>query len=367
MPVVSGQIDSFKVPTNARDLSTAFYMLSMPETPILNAIKVSGVARNTKREWWDDVRMPTGTTLGAAYTAAAGTITVADASSIRPGFILRIESSLYRATAVNQTTKVVTITIISGDANHANGTKVSFAGIAKKQGNQFEDSDLATEVKRFNMTQIFDDFVEITGTQLAIMREVNNGNLGLQAVDKKLRRLYYLLARTICSDGVRYEASDNTTPNMMGGIDWFISQYGYNPSATTFSADNFDAFLLEMQQTYGRTPTKAYLNPADLSNFSALRASQIVLQREDRTRGEYVDKYISKYGFQVDLITDPTLTTKKIRVFDADQQLSLLPLAGRQFHAYPVAKQGDSEKWGIVGEYTLEFNACDTTGIFSIS
>ena len=29
MPIITGMVDSYKIPTNARDLSTAFYMLNI--------------------------------------------------------------------------------------------------------------------------------------------------------------------------------------------------------------------------------------------------------------------------------------------------------------------------------------------------
>ena len=365
MPVVTGQITSFSVPENARDLSTAFNLISLPNTPIFNAMAMPGSAVAVKREWWDDVRMPIGTTTGAAYTAAAGTITLASADGVRVGSILQVEGSVYRVTAINTSTKVATIAIVSGDANHASGVKVIFAGMAKKEGNLFEDSDFTQKVKRYNMTQIFDDFIEVSGTQEAVNREVSMGNFLAQESEKKLRRLYLMLARTVCN-GVRVEPADNTTPRLMGGLDWFIAQNGYNPAAAAFSADNFDAFLYELEQSYGQTATEAYMNPADLKRFAGLRATQIVLNREDKTRGEYVDRYISGYGYDVKLVGDPTLPAGKIRVFKLDQ-LKLLPLQGRNMHAYPVAKAGDSTRYGIVGEYTMEFNASNTAGAFSIS
>lgn len=365
MPVVTGQLSSYSVPENARDLSTAFNLISYPNTPIFNRIAMPGSATATKREWWDDVRMPIGTTLGAAYTAGAGSMTLASVDGLRVGHVIQVGNGVYRVTAINTGTKVVTVVIVAGDANQSNGAKVTFVGIAKKEGNGFEDSDYSQKLKRFNITQIFDDFIEITGTQLAVTREVAMGNMLAQESEKKLKRLYLMLARTVCN-GSRVEPADNTTPRLMGGIDWFISQYGYNPAAAAFSADNLDAFLYELEQTYGRTPTEAFMNPVDLKRFAALRASQIVLNREDRVRGEFVDRYLSGYGYDLKLTADPTLTPGKIRVFNMDQ-LKLLPLQGRNMHAYEVAKVGDSTRYGIVGEYTMEFDDSNTTGSFSIS
>lgn len=366
MPIITGTIDSYKIPTNARDLSTAFYMLKYPNTPIFNRLSIPGTCSNKKREWWDDVLLPVGTTITEAYTAAAGSMTFASVDSVRVGTTFSVDSSVYRATAINTSTKVVTVAIVAADANHADNAAVKFLGTAKLEGNVYESSDNATEVARYNNCQIFDDWIEITGTEEVITREINTGDLLAQKAMKKMERIYFSMARTVTSGGIRVDATDNTTPRMMGGIDWFIDQYGYNPSAASFSAANFDAFLYEMEQTYGKTPTEAFMNPADLQKFTALRASQIVLNRDDRGRGEYVDRYLSGYGYDVQLTADPTLTPGKIRIFNMDQ-IKLLPLQGRSLQGYPLGKLGDKTQWGIVGEYTLEFNNSGTTGAFSIS
>lgn len=357
---------SYEIPTNAVDLSTAFTMLKYPNTPIFNNISMGETCSATQRTWWDDILLPTSTNLAAAYTAAAGTMTFASVDSVRGGSVVQVEDSVYRITAIDTATKVVTISIISGDADHADTTKVNFLSTASVEGKDYEDSDNATEVKRYNNTQIFDDWLKISGTQEVVDREINMGDLLAQKAQRKLERIYYQMARIITSGGVRVDAETNTDARMMGGIDWFIGQYGYNPAAAAFSAANFDAFLYEMEQNYHRTPTEAYLNPVDLQKFTSLRADQIIVDRNDRGRGEYVDRYLSGYGYDVKLTTDPTLLPGKIRVFGMDQ-VKLLPLQGRSLQGYPLGKTGDNTKWGIVGEYTLEFNNSATTGAFSMT
>jgi hypothetical protein len=364
MPIITGMIDSYKIPTNARDLSTAFYLLKYPNTPIFNNISIPGTCSARKREWWDDTLLPSSTTITEAYTAADGSFTFDSTDSVRVGSVFQISGSVYRITAINA--KVVTVTIIAADANHADNAKVNFLSTAKIEGATYESSDNATEVLRYNNTQIFDDWLEISGTEEVVNREINMGDLLAQKAMRKMERIYYQMARIVTSGGIRVDASTNADARMMGGIDWFITTYGYNPAAAAFSAANFDTFLYEMEQTYGRTPTEAYMNPVDLQKFTALRTTQITVDRADTGRGEYVDRYQSGYGYDVKLITDPTLLPGKIRVFGMDQ-LKLLPLQGRSLHGYPLGKLGDKTQWGIVGEYTLEFNNSATTGAFSIS
>jgi len=366
MPVITGMIDSYKIPTNARDLSTAFTMLKFPNTPIFNMISMPGTCSARKREWWDDVLLPTGTTITEPYTAAAGSMTLESVDSVRVGSVIRVDSSVYRITAINTSTKVATVTIIAADANHLDNAKVTFLSTAKVEGSVFESSDNATEILRYNNTQIFDDWIEISGTEQVVAREINQGDLLAQKSMRKIERIYHQMAKIVTSGGVRVDATTNATARMMGGIDFFITAYGYNPAAAAFSAANFDAFLYEMEQTYGRTPTEAFLNPVDLQKFTALRNTQIVIDRTDTARGEYVDRYLSGYGYDVRLIPDPTLLAGKIRVFGMDQ-VKLLPLQGRSLQAYPLGRLGDKTQYGIVGEYTLEFNNSATTGAFSIS
>ena len=361
--VITGQVDSYSVPTNARDVSAAFNLINRPETPLLNAVEQPGSALNDTHYWWDDVRQAIQTSLTAAYTKDALVLPVAAITGIRVGTLLAVDNILYRVASI-ATLNVTVVLLSSADVAHSSGAVVTILGNAALEGADYEDADWTTEVQRYNVTQILNDFIRVTGTQRAIRREANDGDLVLQMAERKLERLYLDLGRMIWR-GIRVAPTDNTGRRIMGGVDWFISQNGYAPSAATFSEDNFDAFLLALDQL-GANLGEIWVNPAAMSYFSGLDSSKVQLQREDTTRGVYVNRYISKYGHELLLKTDPNAPTGKIYVFRTDQ-VKVRPLAGRQMQVQDLAKTGDSEKKEILGEYTCEFFNSSVAGIFTPS
>ena len=150
-------------------------------------------------------------------------------------------------------------------------------------------------------------------------------------------------------------------------LDFFLSTYGYNPAAASFSQDNLDAFILEAQLTYGITPRELWMSPADLGNFTALRTTQVVVERKDAGRGEHVTSYVTKYGHELKLSTDPHLTPKKLRLLDLEGQCELMPLQGRQLALLPMAKTGDNTRVQMLGEYTLEFRSPQQCAVMTLS
>jgi len=361
--IVNGMVDSYQVPTNARDVSAAFNLIRRPETPLLNAVEMPGVAMNKQHFWWDDARQAIQTTLTGAYVSGALVLNVAAITGIRAGSILAVDGVVYRVASI--ATLAVTVVLLSAaDAAHVNASVVSILGNAELEGADYADTDYTTEVERYNVCQILTDFIKVTGTEKVVKREVNNSDLVLRIAEAKLQRLYLHLGRMLWR-GVRVIGSDNTARRIMGGVDWFIQSFGYIPAASTFSADNFDAYLLELDKA-GANLGEIWINPAMMSHFAGLDATKVQLQREDKTRGVYVDRYISKFGHELEIKTDMNAPTGKIFTFRTEQ-VKVLPLAGRQMQVEDLAKTGDSEKKMIVGEYTAEFFNSGVAGYFTPS
>lgn len=364
MPILAPGLDtSYDFPENAIDISQEFYDLKIPNNILYNLLSVGKRAKDTMVKWYDDVTMPVSTTLGAGYTAAAGTMTLADINFVRVGSVIRVESSLYRVTEVNLSTKVATITILSGDANHANGKVVEIVGNAQVEGKAFAATATQTVVERTNYCQIFDEAAEVSGTEEAVQSfDGSVGKMGKETA-KKLAYLARQVARSLWG-GVPLNATDNTTPRMMGGVKYFIETNGYCPAGASFTGANIDAFLLELSKRGGDL-VEIWGNPSVAGKFSALKDDQVIAERSDSVVGRIVKTYLSGNGFSLSINADPAcLDTDAFYVFPSSQ-LSLRPLRPMQSKAQ--AENGDSSKALIVGEYSLEFHNSQACGKFTIS
>ena len=362
-----GVITSYDPLYNVRDVSAVFNKIQLPNTTLLNILPVGMSVSNTKHFWWDDVRVPIATTLGAAYTqsTAAGVLTVASSKGLRVNSLIKVAGQIKKVTAIGSDTSITTAHIGgSADADIANSTAVTFLANAQTEGKDYEDSDYTPKSERYNVTQIFNDFVKITGTEISVRNELGE-DVYTDEVQRKMERIKLGMGRGLWVNP-RVSPSDNTTPRIMGGIDYFLAQYGYCPAAASFSVDNFDAFILKMEQDYGAIPTEVWMNPTELSNFSAVDVARLYKNYDDKTIGRAVNAYVTKYGHVLKLFTDPQAPVKSIYCIDRSK-IEIKPLNGRALAYGDLAKTGDNRKGQLVGEYTLEIRNSSTMGKFAIS
>jgi len=355
------QITTYDVLENVRDVSPVFNLINQPTTVLLNILGVSSRrARDKRHYWWDDQRLSQTTTLGGAYTASDSSVTVASTDGMAVNTILTINSTVLRVTAVTNATTAA-VTAIAQDANQSNGATVRILR-SQVEGKAYEDREYKEKVERLNVCQIIDEFFKITGSQQATAREVG-GDLYQEEELRKIELCRLSLGRAIWQAGF-LNPSDNATPRIMGGIDYWLLNHGYAPSAQSFSADNFDAFLLELSAERGGNPTHIGMNPADMSDFSSLDASKLQKDYDDEIIGRKVTAYASKHGHVVSLVTDVNAAPGYFRAFNP-MDAEVIPF--RPFGSTVLAQDGDNVRGMIVGEYTLELRNVSTHGIFTKS
>lgn len=362
MAVVNYPIDSYKVLENRVDVSPVFGKLLLPDTPLLNRIGIGSAIASTRHEWWDDVLTPLLVTLGAAYDPAVDAVNMVLTSTagLYKNTILKYNDVIYRITAVVDAT-TIQVTVVSGtNAAIASGESLEILSNAATEGEEYTDGAYTQKVKRFNVMQIFRDYIKITGTQLSLQQYVNE-DVFVDEVNRKLQNLRRMLEKTLIK-GVRVEATDNSTPRLMGGIDYFINADGI-VSSGTFSEANFKAFLKLIWDKRGFIG-EAWMHPTTLDNFLALNASNVRIDQSEDKVGRTVRTYVSPYGETV-LRIHNEIPTGKIYVFDPSK-ISIKPLQNRQFGYEELAKTGDYVKGQIIGEYTVEFRNPDLAGVFVI-
>ena len=289
-----------------------------------------------------------------------------DPAGARVGMIIQVDNAaILRISVINYSTGVCTVIVVADDASATSGDEVLFLNTANEEGSDKKDSDYTAKTEQYNVTQIITDYAEITKTQQSVGREIG----GISQIDEesasKLQRLFKQLNVALWINP-RVSPSTNATPRVMGGVPYYISANGYAPSATTFTIDNFDAFLLALDKTYRAELRQLWMNPTVLKDFVGLDANALRIVRTEETTGRTVRKYLSEYGYELDLITDKDCPVSKIFAFN-DDQLRLKPLRGRQFQARDLPETGDKIVREIVGEYTLEVNPSATMGVFEIS
>ncbi|MGM0641952.1 MAG: SU10 major capsid protein [Thermotogota bacterium] len=356
-------VTSYDVNENRIDVSPEFGRILTPTTALLNKIGISTQAiGSTTYEWYDEPQPILATSLTAAHTSGGGTLTVASTIGILPNSIIKVNDVIYRVTSINSNTELA-VTVISGsDANHAENDEVTIVSSSAKEAEDYQDSSYSPSLTRENITQIFKEYVKISGTQSVVARKIN-GDLTAEEVEAKLKKLRIQLERALWM-GIKVKPSDNNSPRLMGGIDWMIKNYNGIESTTTFSEDNFKAFLKLIYDKRGST-NEAWLNAKTLDNFMSLNSSSIRTDQSANQVGRNITTFVSQYG-QTMLNVSPDIPANKIYVVDSGN-IKVKPLNNRQFAYEPLAKLGDADRGQILGEYTMEFRNPELAGVMTLS
>jgi len=375
-----GPITSYDVVENIIDFSDILNEKKMPSTPLLNKIGIlNEPVYSTTYQWYDEAFPILNTELAEAHTAiTSGKTTILKVNSavgILQYSILRVKNTLYRVDSISVDSisgNTLNVTLLSSaDESHVANEVVTIVSNSALEGADYVDGHYNPLIERENYTQIFKDYVKITGTQDAVRRKVRGAILA-QEIDNKMKRLRVMLERAAWL-GIRSKPNINDAPRLMGGIDWFITNNSTGIIATSdlsrttpnpnFEAD-FKAFLGQIYDVRGSV-NEAWMNPVTMEYFLALGEDALVVDQYSEQAGRNVKMYVSQYG-ETALNMSPDIPPNVIYIVDTSN-IKIRPLVNRQFQFEELAKTGDSVKGQLIGEYTLEFRNPDLAGKLTIT
>lgn len=361
-----GQITSYDVVENVIDFSDILNEKQMPSTPLLNKIGIlNEPVYSTTYQWYDEAFPILNTELAEEHTEEANvtpgttqtTLKIASVAGILQYSVLRVKNTLYRVDSISGNTLTVTI-LSSEDEYHNEGETVTIVSNSALEGADYEDGHYTPVIERENYTQIFKDYVKITGTQDAVRRKVR-GALLAKEIDNKMKRLRVMLERAAWL-GVPAKPIANNAPRLMGGIGYFINKYGITTNPVAFSEENFKAILKVIYDVRGSV-NEAWMNPVTMDHFIALGKDAFLIDQYSEQAGRNVKVYVSQYG-ETTLNMSPDIPPNVIYIVDTSN-IQIKPLVNRQFQFEELAKTGDSTKGQLIGEYTLEFKNPDLAGM----
>ena len=365
---IKGQITSYDVTENIIDFSDILNEKQMPSTPLLNKIGIlNEPVYSTTYQWYDEAFPILNTAVNATYTATTangvGVLVVDSTVGIMVNSIIKVGNVLYRVIEVTDRTNLKVTPISGADENHEVDDIVTIVSNSAIEGADYEDGHYNPLIERFNVTQIFKDYVKITGTQDAVRRKVR-GALLAQEIDRKMKRLRVMLERAAWL-GVRTRPGGNTAPRLMGGIDWFITNEDgiievAPASLTNTSFEEVFKELLRLIYDVRGSVNEAWMNPVTMEYFLALGEDAFLIDQFSEQAGRNVKVYVSQYG-ETALNMSPDIAPNVIYVVDTEN-IKIRPLVNRQFQFEELAKTGDSVKGQLIGEYTLEFRNPDLAG-----
>ncbi len=359
MAFPKGLITSYDVTDNKIYVDDVFNKYQLPETPLLNVVKQGEKIDSTILQWYEDVPIPLEYKLTAAHASGSNTIVVDDASTLKVGNILKTGRYLFRVISISGNT--LTVAPLNGDTDLAVNTVLTFVSDANPEATQISDSSIGQRVLRENITQIFTEYIKISGTQRELKQWVKNYDIWADEVDRKLRKLKVIMERTLIN-GVLYKPLTNQEPRLAGGIEYFISQHGLSFTGT-LNENNFKAVLEQLWKRQA-TGIQVWLNAKTKENFfNQLNYNKLIVDRTETVAGMTVQSYVCEYG-TFDLHTSPHIEEGKI-YFINPANIEIRPL--RPFVVEELAKTGDYVQAQIVGEYTFKIQDSGLMAVFTVA
>lgn len=329
-------------------------LLNPHQTPLISLLGFAPAASQVEHVWYEDEMFADESTVAGAKLVSDTSVVVADAEPFRANQVIKIGEELLLVTAVNSVSK--TLTVARGYAGTtaaaiADGAKVEVQFVEGQEGRDARDARFKKRVRNSNLTQIFDDSIEISGTSQAVT-QYGIDNLYEYEKQKKQLELALSLEKALIN-GVKYE---NGQVRQMAGIRSLIKSNVTNASNAALTDVMINDLAQKVYEKGGFASGGDYkiIVPAKQKRaISAFSKNDIRFTQGENVRGQVVDMFVTDFG-QFEIALNNNLAADELMLVDANRA-KIRPLADREFFHKFLGEKGDSTNGMLVGEYTLEF------------
>lgn len=321
------------------------------------------LSKTGKWEWWERLRRPRVGAVGTDYTAGDGVIVVADVLPFFQNAIIKLSTGVFRVTAINETTKTLTVALVSGvdPATAVATTQIKVVSNANVEGGVGSANSRNPEKIRYNTTQILYDVFSMSVSSFESDQKVG-GREYLKQVSDKMAQYRNDVRGMLWSD-VYVEATSSDIAPIAGGVPKYVAENGYTDTGA-INHDNLTAFIRAIYDEKGGVPLELWVNPTDADTISDLDASQFNRDANNTQRGVSVNTYKTKDGIVLDIMRDPKIEQGKLYALNS-KDVQIRPF--RDLKVEPLAKTGDFYNFEVVAELSLEVNPSSQMGVFTVS
>lgn len=348
------QITTNLVVGRKESVTDELLLLDPHQIPLLAMLGFSAPTVNTEHIWYEDEMFGSVTTATAEADEAATELEVADASIFRKDHIVLVGDEYVKVKDVDVSGKKITVERGYAGTDAAavtSGAEVNVQFLEGVEGMDAVDARYKPRTKVSNVTQIFTDSINISGTQLAVENHAIDNFYGYEK-DKAQRGLALQLEKAALN-GVKM---DDGTLRKMKGIRNFIKT-NVVEGAGQLTADKISDALQAIYTAGGFADGGAagyeiVVGPTLKRAISGFDKTIVRLNQDEASRGTVVNYLTTDFGeFPVSI--NNNLKADEVLIIDKNR-IKLRPLQGREFSHEYLGKQGDYVKGMIVGEYTIE-------------
>lgn len=329
-------------------------LLNPHQTPLLAMLGFSNPVTQTEHQWFEDEMFAYEGNVTDAAEADATVLKVSSVEPFRNGHVIKLGEELALVTAVNKSAKE--LTVVRGYANTTAAAitaneKVEVQFVEGSEGADARQGRYKPRKRVSNITQIFDETVEISGTAAAV---ANYGIADMYEYEKQKKQLELALQmEKAFIGGIRYE---NGLVRQMDGIRSFIKT---NVTDLAGQELSLEAINDAVQAIYSKGGFKSggqyeIIVPAKQKRvISKFDKTLVRLNQGEASRGTVVNFLTTDFGeFPVSI--NDNLAADEVLIVDKNR-IAIRPLQTRDMSHEYLGKKGDYFQGMLVGEYTLEF------------
>lgn len=349
--------DSLAISETADDVSDFVSINSKVEVPLLDFFGDPPLAAtSTLHEWLEDDVLTNVGQMAEALDNSETDLSVDDGTRYRVGDLILIDDEVMLVTVI--ATNDLTVSArgygSSTAATHLDDAPITILGNAALEGGDADAAKSTVRGRKDNRTQIIRpatinvSFTEQSVSQIGVANEYEHQKA--QRVVEAMRMLENLVINGRVA---------SSTPQGSGTIRRTMKGFKEFCSSNVTAAGS-----VALTETYLNSKLEsAWNNGAYDLDFIAVGAtqkrkiSQFITPARRYTSSEEAMKsrvgvYESDFGNLV-VILDRWVSSDQV-LFGSSKWIKVLPLQGRSFQHYPLARSGDYDKGIVQGEYTLE-------------
>lgn len=320
--------------------------------------------KSHKYEWSERELRKVSCKVASATVAASATSFYVDTAGVFnvDDVLLKPDGEQVIVTAVAGGTLLTVKTLAGTAESMVLGETVKRIGVASPQGKDADNMVIAGTADLFNYTQIFEDVVELSGTQRNSMIHGDENSASL--IEDKQKELMEGLQSTLLI-GQR-TIDKETKRTTMGGLKYFIDTYApenvidFGGASTWLTAASVKGKIDDAVEAIANNNGG---KPVIVLGFKAMRKLKdladgtVFTKTSDKTRGTAMpEQYLSQLG-SLDIVMlreRAGILNDLIFVID-EEQCGFKSMKNRGWFTEELAKTGDSYRWQVLGEYTAKF------------
>lgn len=327
-------------------------LLNPHQTPLLNLLGFADPVTQVEHSWYEDELFGDESTVSGAVTNSATAVVVTDVEPFRVNQVVKIGEELLLVTAVNVGSKTLTVTRGYAGTTAAaivDQAKIEVQFVEGQEGRDARDARNKPRVRKANLTQIFDDTIDISGTAASVA-QYGIDNAYEYEKQKKQLELALQLEKALIG-GIKYE---NGNVRQMAGIRSLITSNVNTAGSQPLTETMINDLAQKIFEKGGFSDGGDFVIMVPAKQKRAISSfGEKKLDRQDNGRGSVADYFISDFG-QFEIVLNNNLQSDELYILDKNRT-KVRPLNNREFFHKYLGEVGDSTKGMVLGEYTLEF------------